>query len=169
MEVEVWRSIDGYNDQYRVSNHGRVQSNYTGAWRDLAQAKLRKRYRKVALCLDGTRKDIAVHRLVATAFIPNPHGKPEINHIDGDPSNNQLENLEWVTKSENMRHAFRVGLMHHRGEHNGRAILTADQVRAMRRIYAKGGKTQTEVGQMFGVSPYRAHQVLRNKQWTHIK
>lgn len=60
----------------------------------------------VDLYKNGERKRFTVHRLVANSFIPNPENKPEVNHIDGEPSNNNLKNLEWNTKSENMKHAY---------------------------------------------------------------
>lgn len=63
-------------------------------------------YRKVVISKHGKQKNFLVHRLVAEAFIPNPENKPEVNHIDGNPSNNNVKNLEWVTHSENVRHSL---------------------------------------------------------------
>ena len=69
-----------------------------------------RKYAQVSFCEDGKTKTVYVHRLIASAFIPNPDNLPTVNHIDGDTSNNSVDNLEWVSYSENMRHAYRVGL-----------------------------------------------------------
>ena len=69
---------------------------------------------------NGLRKYFLVHRLVAEAFIPNPDNKPEVNHIDGDKTNNSVENLEWSTTHENVKHAWKTGL---HGEKSKTAIL----------------------------------------------
>ena len=70
-----------------------------------------KRYLVVTAQVDGKQKHFYVHRLIATAFIPNPDKKTEVNHIDGNPLNNRVENLEWCTRSENAQHAYRTGLI----------------------------------------------------------
>lgn len=67
-------------------------------------------YVRVELSQSGNGKKYLLHRLLAQAFIPNPNGKPQVNHIDGNPRNNRLDNLEWVTRSENQLHAYRLGL-----------------------------------------------------------
>lgn len=69
-----------------------------------------KGYLSVEFIKDGKRKRFKVHRLVAMEFIPNPLNRTEINHIDGNKSNNSVENLEWSTRSDNLKHAYATGL-----------------------------------------------------------
>jgi len=76
----------------------------------MKQAKNKKGYPIVYLRKNGKSHVLTVHRLVATAFIPNPDNKPQVNHIDGNKTNNYVDNLEWCTNSENMDHAIRMGL-----------------------------------------------------------
>ena len=102
MLEEIWKDIEGYTGLYQVSSWGRVKNSRTG--RVLKAGKTKKGYLQLCLCKNGIRKFYSVHRLVAQAFIPNPQNKPEVNHIDEDKENNYFENLEWVTRSENMNH-----------------------------------------------------------------
>lgn len=107
---ELWRDIESYEGLYQVSNYGRVKSlNYarTGKARNLRLGKHRQGYREAHLSKEGKTKIFKVHRLVASAFIPNPENKKEVNHIDEVSSNNRMDNLEWVTPSENMNHGTR--------------------------------------------------------------
>lgn len=114
MTSDVWKPIDGYEGKYEVSNTGMVRIlNYhrTGIKKVLSTQIDRYGYVCVCLPKEGNkRKHMTVHRLVAKAFVPNPDGKPEINHIDGNKQNNLFSNLEWVTMQENQRHAWDSGL-----------------------------------------------------------
>lgn len=102
---EIWKDIPGYEGRYRISDQGRVYSTLRGT---LKPYKTRDGYLIATLTRGGHRFRIGVHRLVASAFIPNPEGKPQINHIDGNKENNSPGNLEWVTCSENNLHRRRV-------------------------------------------------------------
>jgi len=128
---EVWKPIEGYEGFYEVSNLGRVRS-----YKPKANSKLLRRITPVILtpqinehgymviCLGGRKslKTWRVHRLVAMHFVENTEGKPFVNHIDGNKSNNKANNLEWCTKSENMVHAVRTGLLKpKKGKDNGRS------------------------------------------------
>lgn len=113
-DKEVWKPIQGYEDRYAVSSLGRVCSFPTQRrkYAKILKNKLTKDgYYETALVGDGCKyKYVRTHRLVASAFIPNPDDKPEVNHIDGNKLNNAVSNLEWVTSSENQKHAYATGL-----------------------------------------------------------
>ena len=102
--MEEWRPITDFPD-YEVSNQGNVRSKYSGEWKTLTQYKDNHKggnYCLVMIYNNTRRKTIRVHRLVAQSFVPNPENKPEIDHIDRNRQNNNVENLRWATKSENM-------------------------------------------------------------------
>ena len=114
--MEEWRDIRDFEGMYQVSNRGRVRSL------DRIDARNRRikgrilaakygatgNYQQVCLCKDGVHHYIAIHRLVAEAFIPNPENKPTVNHIDENKQNNNIENLEWATYMENAHHGTRI-------------------------------------------------------------
>ena len=96
---EIWKPIDGYEGQYDISNHGRVRSNKTK--RILKPFVNHGGYSIVTLSQCNVQKKLSVHRFVASAFVSNKRGYPQVNHIDGDPSNNSSSNLEWCTQKYN--------------------------------------------------------------------
>ena len=110
MEVikEQWRVIAQFPN-YEISNYGQVRR----VWKyhtHLKKTRLNKYgYEIVNLSKDGINKHCPIHRLVDMAFINNPNNLPEINHIDGNKENNRVDNLEWVSRSENMKHAYSIG------------------------------------------------------------
>lgn len=120
--MEVWRDVRGYEGLYQVSSLGRVRSldrtihgvRCGRSWssmrsgREMCPNTDKDGYKTIKLCKEGRVSRWLVHRLVALAFIPNPDGKPQINHINGDKADNRVENLEWTTNSENTMHKFRV-------------------------------------------------------------
>lgn len=121
MIEEEWRPVTGYEGLYSVSNFGRVKSESIvvtdrlgRSHRIIGQIKIPAEnewgYLWVTLTKDGMRKHHKVHRLVAQAFLQKDDGKEFVNHKDGNKTNNNVENLEWVTSKENQQHAFRTGL-----------------------------------------------------------
>lgn len=119
----IWKDIPEYEGIYEVSNDGRVRTHkdkttYTKMhgirkWkqRELKEKNPKGRDVRVSLYKNGKEKSFLVHRLVAYAFIPRVEGKDDINHIDGNPRNNNVENLEWCNCTENINHAFENNLI----------------------------------------------------------
>ena len=112
--MEVWKDIEGFNGKYQVSNYGNVRS--FSRWKNgglLKFGKTKTGYYFVNLVKNGRKdvKDFRVHRLVAIAFLDNPKNLPEVNHIDGNKLNNHVDNLEWVSREDNIRHAVKTGLI----------------------------------------------------------
>jgi hypothetical protein len=103
---EEWQPIPGYPN-YEISNFGRV---FNARHNRFLKPFIKFGYEYVTLYYKNEQKDVRVHRLVALAFIPVRENAPEVNHDDGDKEYNYVENLEWSTRSENMLHAFRIGL-----------------------------------------------------------
>lgn len=125
---EQWRDVVGYEGLYQVSNRNRMKSFHYGVEKLHTPYLNKDGYLKVGMTKDGKKKSFIFHVLVAQAFVPNPDGKPEVNHIDGNKQNNRPENLEWVTHRENMQHAVKTGLLQMRnGSDHPRAILNADE------------------------------------------
>lgn len=100
--------IAGYEGLYEVDTGGNVWSFHRGGRKRITNHVGHSGYHRVCLSKNGQTRHIKVHRLVAAAFIENPENKKCINHKDGNPANNNLSNLEWVTHSENHLHAFRI-------------------------------------------------------------
>lgn len=109
---EIWKDIEGYQGYYQVSTLGRVRSldRVVGEKNKPCNGMIlrwhlsgKSRYYTVNLKKDSTSRYLSIHRLVAKAFIPNPENRPQIDHIDGNPLNNIVSNLRWVTASENQR------------------------------------------------------------------
>lgn len=115
---EKWLDIVGYEGIYKVSNFGNVLSlnfgpknnGLSGKTRLLRKSKSSSGYYHVQLYRDGVSSTKLVHILVASAFISNPDKKPEVNHKDGNKENNTVDNLEWVSRKDNLKHAVETGL-----------------------------------------------------------
>ena len=97
--IEEWKVIDGYNNNYSISNKGNVKNNKTD--KILKQGIDRNGYNNLDLYVNGKRKKVVIHRLVALTFIPNPENKPCVDHINNIKTDNNVNNLRWATNSEN--------------------------------------------------------------------
>jgi len=108
-----------------------------------------------------------VHRLVAKTFLDNPYNKSEVNHIDGVKTNNNLSNLEWVTREENIQHAFDIGLKTSVGENNGRHLLKEHQViEAYMEVYR--GSTIASAARKYNVSESCIRDIVKGRNWVFL-
>lgn len=109
IQQEKWKPVVGYEGRYEVSDLGRIRSK----WFDkiLKPQGMNTGYKLISLTVNRKHKNALVHRLVAHAFLESIEGKKLVNHKNGDKSDNRAVNLEWCTYSENIRHAFSIGLM----------------------------------------------------------
>lgn len=133
VENEIWKDIEGYEGLYQISNYGRIKSLEKYIKSGIKNSKKVKRkekilkiqenrygYNYVNLSKNSEHKYKTIHRLVAQAFIPNPQNKPQVNHIDGDKTNNCISNLEWCTSSENEIHAYKFLNKHKNNGNKGK-------------------------------------------------
>ena len=105
----MWKKFiyEGQETDYSVSTEGEVRKDTTNY---ILSQSSQQDYKFVGLIINGKQKRMRVHRMVALTFIDNPDNKPYVNHINGNRSDNNVENLEWVTPSENTQHAVNTGL-----------------------------------------------------------
>lgn len=173
--IEEWKSVKGFEGLYEISSLGRLKG-----------LKRRGNHREKILTLPITRtgynrpklynKELAkgykflyVHRIVAETFIANPDRKREVNHINGIKIDNKVENLEWTTPSENVRHAFKVGLKSLTGEKNVRSKLKEAQVKRIRLMKEVDPTiTAREIASMFDVKKPCVDSILGGYNWKHI-
>lgn len=167
---EIWRPIPGAL-QYEVSDMGRVRRIAKG--KGTVSGKVLKPfdggngYLKVALSCEGVVRKRAVHRLVAEVFLGKPHEKMDAAHWNGDRHDNRLENLRWATRTENMADTERLGRTA-KGERNGHAKITAEDVVAIRSLCG-GGMTQAQAGAKFGLTRGSVSDITRGRNWSHIQ
>ena len=129
----------------------------------------RNGYRFVSFCKNGKySKQFYVARLVAALFLSNPENKPQVNHKDGNPHNNKVENLEWCTASENIKHGYDTGLNPNKGETHYQAKLTEEQVKEIRVKYIPYKNSQYKLAKEYGVSRGCIYEIVSGINWKSI-
>lgn len=167
--IEEWRDIKGF-DGYEVSSLGRVRSHWRGRPKVLKLKAHKQGYLEIGL-YDAPRRDGGkqryqlVHRLVLAAFDRAPNEGEVCRHLNGDPSDNRLDNLCWGTQSDNWMDAFHHG--------TAKASLTIEEVREIRERYIKGnGRAQdgnaAELAAEFGVEPYTITRTAAGKAYAWV-
>lgn len=168
---EKWYPIPGIPHRFQISKSGELKRNGFEA-----VSPSGRRYNRPTIfikCVSDkagymtcriNKKSYLVHRLLALTFISNPHSKPEVNHINGIKTDNNIKNLEWATRMENMAHARNAGLWNVSGENSRSAKLTVAKVETIRCL--KGQFTQKELSEMYGVDRSGISRILNGKSWS---
>lgn len=163
---EIWMPIKGYGEVYSISNRGNVRRNIA----HLKRMKQKDGYFRISLYRNRNQKNIRIHKLVANTFLGAcPYGL-EINHKDGNKSNNHCSNLEYVTRSANIIHAIKKGLLKHpHGENHGMSKLKEKDIVSIRKEWRAGGVTQPQLAKMYKISIHNIYAIIHYKIWKHIK
>lgn len=178
---EIWGDVPGWDGYYQASNLGRVRSldryityrngrTHLHEGTVLTPASNGTGYHFIYLQKRQRIVKFYVHRLAMLVFVGEcPDGK-EVNHKNGDKADNQLSNLEYVTKGQNRKHAYDVlgAKRPGPGERNNRAKLTGEQVLKIREMYATGKYTQVELGKKFGIGGRAICAIVNRENWSHI-
>lgn len=162
MTKSSWALIENYKDRYSVSSCGQVYSNFRGG-RIRRQKVNSYGYCVVNLSINHLIRTYSVHRLVAKYFLPDYSEKLQVNHINGIKTDNRLENLEMCTASENLHHAFRLGL---KMPHKTTPKLTEEDVREIRRLYST--VSLADLAARFGVAKSTACRANNGTNWGDI-
>ena len=183
MAEEKWKDIKGYEGLYQISSFGRIKTvphwqTYSNGDKHFYKERIRvpgvgpTGYLSIRLGSKG--REAGVHRLVAETFIPRVPGKNDVNHIDGDKTNNRVENLEWCTQKENVYHAIHTLGHWSQSEKQSKAAsiigkknrkLTMNDARMIRAEYARGYISSRELGEKYGLSKPCILRILHNKSY----
>lgn len=180
---EVFMPIEGYEGLYEVSNFGRIKSlerlkklpGKNQGFKIKEEQILKNRVNKsgyvvASLCKNGKVKVHLVHRLVLIAFVPNPLKKKCVNHIDSNRSNNMISNLEWVTHSENSKHAYEYGFKEPiaiKGVRHYRSTFSIEDIHAIRSMI-RSKKSVVYIASVFNVTESAISGVKFGRTWRHL-
>ena len=169
---EIWKDVKDYEGVYQVSNLGRIKS-LKRLWvnddRIIKGYPDGNGYHQIDLHVNGRRKVYKVHRLIAMSFVPNVNNFREINHRNGIKTDNRAENLEWVTRSDNMKHCFATGLHETMaGERCGRHKLKEKDVIFIRESVGRLEYSQAALARKFNVSRSLISKIILGLCWTYL-
>lgn len=163
--MEIWKNIEGFRELYQISNLGRVRRRDSG--KILTPLTLTRGYKGVRLYYEKKRATTKkIHRLVAYYFIPNPLELPQVNHKDGNKSNNRVDNLEWCSNEYNMNHAI-VSKLIQQGEHRFNSKCTEESLKLLQSLI-DCGFTIKQLSIVYGVCKQVMKQIVRNKTYRNL-
>ncbi|MFM7309657.1 MAG: HNH endonuclease, partial [Flavobacteriales bacterium] len=142
-----WKKISDLKD-FEISTAGKIRNHKTKI--PITPCQTKNGYLKTNIFYNGKRYSQLIHRIVLREF--TYACSLQVNHKDGNKKNNHLENLEYVTQSENIKHAFRLGIQCHTGEKNPAHKLTEDDIKNIRNLAAEKKLTQRQLAKTFGIS-----------------
>ncbi len=169
MSDEIWKDVPGYSGLYQASSAGRVRSmaRATTSGKVLTPVLNRNGYLRVSISISRRSKYDYVHRLIALTFIGNRPDKYDVNHKNGIKTDNRAENLEYMTRAENMKHAREHGLHDNRGEKQWNAKLTPEIVMQLRIADSECGILD-EVLRVSEINRRTILDVVERKTWRHL-
>lgn len=176
--MEHWKGMiyagEDYSEWLEISNLGRVRNPKTGTIRKQNLLKTGYLFVSFSMGSRGKKKTIRVHKAIAETWIPNPEGKPIVNHIDGNKENNSLENLEWATYRENASHAIESGLVSQEAIDRSartKSKLTEEEVIFIRKNYISGDKVfgSRALGRHFNISHKTILNIVSKKSYRWVK
>lgn len=159
MRKEITGIKNGFGHTYSVDENGSIFNNNTGK-----ELKGRPQKKGGYLRVNLAGNDYKIHRLVAKAFIPNPDNKDQVNHINGITTDNRVENLEWSTASENIKHAYKIGLMSNVGESNRNSKITENQAKEIK----FSSESNDILGERYNLSSEYIKRIKGGQTWKHI-
>jgi len=164
---EIWKEITGYEDRYLVSNYARVKSIIKRRCIILNKSISSGRFKVTLVTSKGHIANEGCGRLVAKAFIREPKENEVIRYKDKNVLFDIATNVEWATKKESAKESFKKHMMTQHGERNGMAVLTKDQVLAIRKKRTEG-KTYDQIKSEFNVCKSTIHNIITFKKWKTI-
>jgi len=161
LDREEWKPVVGYEGCYEVSNLGRVK-NRRNLILSMTLHGRTKEYFHVQFFKKGEKpKYFLVHRLVAELFIPNPEGKPCVNHLNNEGHDNRSINLEWVTYKENTKHGIDMGSINK--NRSGMSTKRIDELQIRAIIFMSKNFSQREISNLLGIPETTVNSLIRRK------
>ena len=181
-DEEVWKSTYIFPDRYAISNKGNLKvlpyikktcnlggyMEYTTKERAMSPTLDSSGYLQTSLSQDRSKKCVKIAKLVAMAFVEGYEDGKQVNHIDGNKTNNHFSNLEWVTPQENVRHSYDTGLACNKGVRHPRHVLNDEIVVKILDLYSQGNGP-TSIAKCLGLNYHTVWKVVKRINWSHVE